>query len=71
MPCCFLSKDLKINVQKRMLLGISIPKGGIKNMALVLGRRASTFPYTYLGVQVGCNMSCIANWKGVAEKCKN
>ncbi|MFS7900382.1 hypothetical protein Hanom_Chr00s109717g01807231 [Helianthus anomalus] len=43
----------------------------VTNMAIGLGCRAGDTPFKYLGIQVGANMSRIANWDSAIEVFKN
>lgn len=71
MMCCFyLSSSLKIDVHTSKLLGIGTYDGKINEMASILSCGASVLTFTYLGVTIDDNMSCIANWKGVVDKLK-
>lgn len=59
LQCFYFSSGL--NVQKSKLLGIGVFEEDINKMASILECGASGFPFTYLGVPVGCNMSRIVN----------
>ncbi|GJU07884.1 hypothetical protein Tco_1124314 [Tanacetum coccineum] len=59
--CFFLTSGLKINVQKSKLLGVRVDHEESSELASILGCGVSMFPFTYLGVPVGSNMSRLAN----------
>lgn len=71
LDCLFLSLGLKINVHKNKLFGIGVFIGDIRDMVSVFCYRAYLFPLIYPCVSVGCNMTRIANWKGVFDKFKS
>nr|GEW99762.1 RNA-directed DNA polymerase, eukaryota, reverse transcriptase zinc-binding domain protein [Tanacetum cinerariifolium] len=55
--CFFLVSGLRINVHKCSLLGACVSEEEVSDMASIIGCGAATFPLTYLGVPVGCNMA--------------
>ncbi|GJW39205.1 RNA-directed DNA polymerase, eukaryota, reverse transcriptase zinc-binding domain protein [Tanacetum coccineum] len=69
--CFFLTSGLKINVQKSKLLGVRVDHEESFELASILGCEVSMFPFTYLGVPIGSNMSLLANWKDVMDKFKH
>ncbi|KAJ0887886.1 putative RNA-directed DNA polymerase [Helianthus annuus] len=56
-----LCSGLRININKSILFGVGKPLEEVTNMASGLGCRAGDTPFKYLGIQVGANMSRIAN----------
>nr|GEV53902.1 RNA-directed DNA polymerase, eukaryota [Tanacetum cinerariifolium] len=69
--CFFVTCGLKIKVQKSNLLGLGVDQEESSELASILGCGVSVFPFTYLGVPVGSNMSRLANWKDVVDKFKH
>nr|GEV01413.1 RNA-directed DNA polymerase, eukaryota, reverse transcriptase zinc-binding domain protein [Tanacetum cinerariifolium] len=47
------------------VLGVGVSDTEISQMASIIGRGASKFPFKYLGVPVGCNMSRCVIWNAV------
>ncbi|XP_071689041.1 uncharacterized protein [Rutidosis leptorrhynchoides] len=59
---------LKINMNKSHLYGIGIPNQRIVEMANYLGCNMGSFPFSYLGMPIGNNMSKKEAWNPVIEK---
>ena len=55
--CFYLVSGLKLNLVKSNLLGVGVPFEEVEGMTSVVGCRASKFPFTYLGLPVGENMT--------------
>ena len=58
---------LKVNCNKTRLFSVRLLLGDIESMVKWLGCKASTFPFSYLDLQVGMQTSRIENWKLVME----
>lgn len=52
-----------MNFHKSMVFGIGVSDNKIVSCAHILGYEATSFPFVYLGVLVGSNMSLKRNWK--------
>ncbi|KAF5760166.1 putative RNA-directed DNA polymerase [Helianthus annuus] len=65
--CFYLSSGLKVNLKKSSLYGVGIEDSHVQLMANMLGCTRGTFPFKYLGLQVGANMNLIKNWDPVVE----
>lgn len=66
--CFTLSSGLKVSFKKSKLFGIGIDIGTSLQLARSLHCQNGSFPFTYLGVPVGLNMSLIKNWKPAIDK---
>ncbi|GKA87761.1 putative RNA-directed DNA polymerase, eukaryota, reverse transcriptase zinc-binding domain protein [Tanacetum coccineum] len=66
--CFFLISGLKINVDKSIVLGVGVSTEEVAQMASIIGCGVSKFPFKYLGVPVGGNMSRCVNWDVVIQK---
>ncbi|GJZ49248.1 RNA-directed DNA polymerase, eukaryota, reverse transcriptase zinc-binding domain protein [Tanacetum coccineum] len=66
--CFFLISGLKINVDKSNVLGVGVSAEEVAQMASIIGCGVSKFPFKYLGVPVGGNMSRCVNWDVVIQK---
>ncbi|XP_024982131.1 uncharacterized protein LOC112518597 [Cynara cardunculus var. scolymus] len=64
----YMERGLRINLSKCNLFGIGVPKADVKNMADLLKCKASSFPFTYLGLPIGGNMKKKASWSVVEDK---
>ncbi|GKB11403.1 RNA-directed DNA polymerase, eukaryota [Tanacetum coccineum] len=52
-------------------MGVDVPINKVEVMASLIGCKASKFPVSYLGVQVGDNMNRIESWREVVNKITN
>ncbi|KAJ0428711.1 putative RNA-directed DNA polymerase [Helianthus annuus] len=68
--CFYLSSGLKVNLRKSSLYGVSVEDTEVNMMASVLRCRVGEFPFKYLGLQVGANMTLVKNWKPVVDTFK-
>lgn len=58
MICLFyLSSGFKINLHEGKLLGIGVSEEDILDMGSIIECRVSSYPFTCLGVPVGCNIA--------------
>lgn len=62
-----LCSGLRININKSTLYGIGKPYMEVQAKALWLGCRFGEFPFKYLGILVGGNMSRINSWDPVIQ----
>ncbi|KAM0071560.1 putative RNA-directed DNA polymerase [Helianthus debilis subsp. tardiflorus] len=69
--CFFLASGLKVNLSKCSLFGVGVEAVEVENMANVLHCRAGSFPFKYLGLQVGANMNLARNWKPIIDLFKS
>ena len=60
--CFHASSGLKVNFHKSKVYGIGVSKTEIARCARILGCEAASFPFKYLGIPVGVNMSLKRNW---------
>ncbi|KAJ0641962.1 putative RNA-directed DNA polymerase [Helianthus annuus] len=65
--CFHISSGLKVNLKKSSLYGVGIEDTHVQLMANMLGCERGSFPFKYLGLQVGANMNLIKNWDPVVE----
>ncbi|XP_022013940.1 uncharacterized protein LOC110913416 [Helianthus annuus] len=65
--CFYLSLGLKVNLKKSSLYGVGLEDNPVQLMANMTGCVRGSFPFKYLGLQVGANMNLIKNWDLVVE----
>nr|GEZ85694.1 RNA-directed DNA polymerase, eukaryota [Tanacetum cinerariifolium] len=58
----YLASGLKINIRKSNIYGIGVSPKDVHLMASNMGCVAASFPFTYLGLPIGCNMSLIPSF---------
>ena len=56
---------------KSKVFGIGVSENEIASCSRILGCEAVSFPFKYLGVPVGANMSQKWNWKPVIDRVQN
>ncbi|GKA74736.1 putative RNA-directed DNA polymerase, eukaryota, reverse transcriptase zinc-binding domain protein [Tanacetum coccineum] len=66
--CFYLVSGLKINVHKSNIIGVSVSNEIVNSMAKIIGCGVANFPLKYLGIPVGCNMSCCVHWNPIIQK---
>ncbi|GKE02516.1 putative RNA-directed DNA polymerase, eukaryota, reverse transcriptase zinc-binding domain protein [Tanacetum coccineum] len=66
--CFYLISGLKINVQKSNVFGVGVTDAEVSHMAHIIGCGAAKFPFKYLGILVGCNMTRCAHWNDIVHK---
>ncbi|KAJ0482819.1 putative RNA-directed DNA polymerase [Helianthus annuus] len=71
MRCFYMASGLKVNLGKSSLFGVGVDEAEITSMAGILRCRAGSFPFKYLGLQVGANMNLVRNWKPVVDTFKS
>ncbi|GKB50839.1 RNA-directed DNA polymerase, eukaryota, partial [Tanacetum coccineum] len=68
LECFFRASGLRINRQKCGLMGIAVEPNKIANAAKNLGCKILKTPFSYLGVNIGGNMTRINSWDVVINK---
>ncbi|KAI3497002.1 hypothetical protein L1887_39382 [Cichorium endivia] len=68
LKCFHMVSGLKVNFHKSKVFGVSLSNSELLSTARILGCDIGSFPFTYLGVPVGANMSLKKNWKPVIDK---
>nr|GEV25079.1 RNA-directed DNA polymerase, eukaryota [Tanacetum cinerariifolium] len=66
-----MASGLSVNFYKSYIMGVVVPINDVEVMASLIGCKASKFPVSYLGVQVGDNMNKIEAWRNVVNKITN
>ncbi|GJT02278.1 ribonuclease H-like domain-containing protein [Tanacetum coccineum] len=61
---------LKINIYKSNVYGVRVSSNEVEIMASYTGYKAGFFPFTYLGLPIGLNMSRIMNWQPLTNHFK-
>nr|GEW84427.1 RNA-directed DNA polymerase, eukaryota, reverse transcriptase zinc-binding domain protein [Tanacetum cinerariifolium] len=64
----YLASGLKINIQKSNVYGIGVSDVDVSSMAINSGCASRSFPFTYLGLPIGSNMSLKLSWKVLLDK---
>nr|GEU34701.1 reverse transcriptase domain, reverse transcriptase zinc-binding domain protein [Tanacetum cinerariifolium] len=66
----YIASGLKINFYKSNVFGVGVSHNEIVSMAACTGCEAGSFPFSYLGLPIGLNMSRIANWQVLIDPFK-
>ncbi|GKD43199.1 hypothetical protein Tco_1267844 [Tanacetum coccineum] len=66
----YIASGLKINFYKSNVFGVGVSNDEIVSMAACTGCEAGSFPFSYLGLPIGSNMSRIANWQVLIDRFK-
>ncbi|GKE30212.1 hypothetical protein Tco_1445596, partial [Tanacetum coccineum] len=61
----YLALGLKINIQKSNVSGIGVSDVDFSSMASNSGCASGSFPFTYLGLPIGSNMSLTSSWQEI------
>nr|GEW84426.1 hypothetical protein [Tanacetum cinerariifolium] len=64
----YLASGLKINIRKSNVYSIGVSDVDVSSMAINSGRASRSFPFTYLGLPIGSNMSLKLSWKVLLDK---
>ncbi|GKB85750.1 putative RNA-directed DNA polymerase, eukaryota, reverse transcriptase zinc-binding domain protein [Tanacetum coccineum] len=64
----YLASSLKINIYNSSIYGVRVSYEEVQLMASNTGCNAGLFPFSYLGLPIGSNMSLTANWKFLVDK---
>ncbi|KAI3741088.1 hypothetical protein L1987_58755 [Smallanthus sonchifolius] len=67
MRCFYACSGLQINFGKSNLFGIGVHLGEVEEIAVLVGCKAESLPFKYLGLTVGANMNRIFNWRPVFD----
>ncbi|GJU60430.1 RNA-directed DNA polymerase, eukaryota [Tanacetum coccineum] len=68
LKCFSLLSGLSINLNKSQLLGVGVSDNRVFEAALTLGCSVMKYPFKYLGVRVGDNMSLVNAWDETVTK---
>ncbi|GKA90122.1 hypothetical protein Tco_0811934 [Tanacetum coccineum] len=63
----YLASGLKINIQKSNVYGLGVSDVDVSSMASNSGCASGSFPFTYIGLPIGSNMSLTSSWQVVAR----
>ncbi|GJS05059.1 RNA-directed DNA polymerase, eukaryota, reverse transcriptase zinc-binding domain protein [Tanacetum coccineum] len=66
----YIASGLKTNIHKSNVYGVEVSSNEVEIMASYTGCEAGFFPFTYLGLPIGSNMSRITNWKPLIDRFK-
>ncbi|GJS28226.1 putative RNA-directed DNA polymerase, eukaryota, reverse transcriptase zinc-binding domain protein [Tanacetum coccineum] len=64
----YLASGLKINIHNSSIYGVGVSHEEVQLMASNTGCNAGLFPFSYLGLPIGSNMSLTVNWKFLVYK---
>ncbi|GJS45955.1 KH domain-containing protein [Tanacetum coccineum] len=64
----YLASSLKINIQKSNVYGIGVLDVDVSSMASNSGCASRSFPFTYLGLPIGSNMSLTSSWQVLLDR---
>ncbi|GJS70092.1 RNA-directed DNA polymerase, eukaryota, reverse transcriptase zinc-binding domain protein [Tanacetum coccineum] len=64
----YLASDLKFNIQKSNIYGIGVSDVDVSSMASNSGCASGSFPFTYLRLPIGSNMSLRSSWQVLLDK---
>ncbi|KAJ0524126.1 putative RNA-directed DNA polymerase [Helianthus annuus] len=67
MRCFYLASGLQVNLAKSSVFGVGIDDTQVQDMATILRCRVGSFPFKYLGLQVGANMNLVKHWKPIID----
>nr|GEW92899.1 RNA-directed DNA polymerase, eukaryota [Tanacetum cinerariifolium] len=59
---------LKINIHESNIYGIGVSNDEVSSMASRTGCAAGSFPFTYLGLQIGSNINLMSSWNILVER---
>ncbi|GJZ25814.1 RNA-directed DNA polymerase, eukaryota, reverse transcriptase zinc-binding domain protein [Tanacetum coccineum] len=59
----YIASGLKINIHKLNVFGVGVSNNEIVSMAACTGCEPGSFHFSYVGLPIGSNMSCIVNWQ--------
>nr|GEZ14308.1 RNA-directed DNA polymerase, eukaryota, reverse transcriptase zinc-binding domain protein [Tanacetum cinerariifolium] len=66
----YIASGLKINFHKYNVFGVGVSNSEVASMTACTGCEACSFPFSYLGLPIGSNMSRIANWQILIDRFK-
>ncbi|GJT38775.1 hypothetical protein Tco_0938640 [Tanacetum coccineum] len=64
----YLASGLKINIQKSNVYGIGVSDIDVSSMASNYGCALGCFPFTYLGLPIGSNISLTSSWHVLLDR---
>ncbi|GJQ90705.1 hypothetical protein Tco_0001844, partial [Tanacetum coccineum] len=68
LKCFYLASVLKLNLHKSKLMEVEVSLDVVERASTLIGCSMLTYPFKYLGVKVGGNMSRINSWDEVIFK---
>ncbi|KAJ0510703.1 putative RNA-directed DNA polymerase [Helianthus annuus] len=69
--CFHLISGLKVNMRKCSLFGVGVGNQEVEELANILRCKKGSFPFSYLGLQVGANMSLARYWNTILDTFRN
>nr|GEW52316.1 hypothetical protein [Tanacetum cinerariifolium] len=66
----YIASGLKINFHKFNVFRVGVSNGDVVSTAACTGCEAGSFPFSYLGLPIGSNMSRIAYWQILIDRFK-
>ncbi|GKF13961.1 putative RNA-directed DNA polymerase, eukaryota, reverse transcriptase zinc-binding domain protein, partial [Tanacetum coccineum] len=64
----YLASGLKLNIQKSNVYGIGVSDVDVSSMVSNSGCALGSFPFTYLGLPIGFNMSLTPSWQVLFDR---
>ncbi|GKE42501.1 putative RNA-directed DNA polymerase, eukaryota, reverse transcriptase zinc-binding domain protein [Tanacetum coccineum] len=64
----YLASGLKINIKKSNVYGIGVLDVDVSSMSSNSGYASGSFPFTYLGLPIGSNMSLTSSWQVLLDR---
>ncbi|GKF02837.1 hypothetical protein Tco_0029760, partial [Tanacetum coccineum] len=64
----YLASGLRINIQKSNIYGIGVSDVDVSSMARNSRCASGSFPFTYLELPIGSNMSLTSSWQVLMDK---
>ena len=71
LQCFHRVSGLKLNLHKSNLYGVGVNYDDVGSLATLTGCKSQSFPFIYLGLPVGINMSRLKGWDPILAKFKN
>ncbi|XP_071713654.1 uncharacterized protein [Rutidosis leptorrhynchoides] len=71
LKCFELASGLKVNFHKSCVYGIGVSNDELLVISNQFGCQVDSFPFTYLGLPIGCKMTKLKDWYRVIDKVKN
>nr|GEV73670.1 reverse transcriptase domain, reverse transcriptase zinc-binding domain protein [Tanacetum cinerariifolium] len=66
----YIASGLKINFHKLNVFGVGVSNSEVVSMAACTGCEVGSFPFSYLGLPIGSNVTRIANWQILIDRFK-
>nr|GEX73688.1 putative RNA-directed DNA polymerase, eukaryota, reverse transcriptase zinc-binding domain protein [Tanacetum cinerariifolium] len=67
----YIASGLKINIHKLNIFGVGVSLNEINSMAANTRCTTGSLPFTYLGLPIGSNMSCVVHWQVLIDRFKS